>query len=154
MSFEKVTSTITIVPFTTEYLKDCYKYETDKDVKELIKDKIETNPISYRLNKLANYDKKHIIGYYDEELVMLKECYYTDLISKFIKDELLRKSRHYRRFVLFNGDESNSKINSIMADLVRQDIFEIESIDIYRYAIFSAVEKPLYISYVSSFDTD
>jgi hypothetical protein len=154
MSFEKDSSTITVVPFTTEYLKDCYKYETDKDVKELIKDKVETDPISYRLSKLANYDKKHIIGFYDERLVMLTDCYYTDLISKFIEDKLLKVSYYYKRFILFNGDETNSKINSIMADLVYQDIFEIESIDIYRYAIFSAFKEPLYISYVSSFDTD
>lgn len=154
MSFDKVTSTITIVPFITDYLGACYKYESDNEMKMIIKDKIETHPILYMMNKLHSCYKKHILGYYDEELVMLKECYYTELISKFIKDKLLKESRRYNKFILFNSDESNTAITSTMAELVRQDIFEIDHIDIYRYSLFSAVKEPLYISYVSDFDTD
>ena len=35
-----------------------------------------------------------------------------------------------------------------------QDVFEIEDIDIYEYTSSGTIEKPLYISYVSSFDSD
>ncbi len=143
MTFEKIKSTITIVPFISNYI--------DKE-----------DTIAYRISQLySSIDKKRIIGYYDCDLgdstgilrIFNDEWYYTELVSKFINDKLLKDTR-YKKFVIFNGDVSNTSINSIMAELINQDTFEIEKIDIYNYTILSAVKEPLYISYVSSFDTD
>ena len=152
MSFEKITSTITIVPFITDYLDSCYKY-ADEDVKEIIKDKVETDPVNYRISKLDQYQKKYILGYFDEELIMFDDNYYTPYSAKFIKDELLKKS-HYNMFVIFDNNTENCDINSVMSELVMQDIFEVNSIDIYHYTLFSVIKEPLYISYVNAFETD
>lgn len=153
MSFKKITSTITIVPFITDYLNQCYKYEDD-DIKKIIKDKIKTNPIHYRINKLDVYQRKDIIGYINgPEIVMFNNNDYTPYINEFIKDVLLKKN-HYNKFVIFNNDVSNSDINYIMSNLIMQDVFEIEDIDIYEYTSSGTIENPLYISYVSRFDSD
>lgn len=152
MSFEKITSTITIVPFITDYLDSCYEY-ADEDVKEIIKDKVETDPVNYRISKLDQYQKKYILGYFHEELIMFDDNYYTPYISKFINDVLLKKS-HYNMFVIFSNSADNSDINYIMSNLLMQDIFEVNSTDIYRYTQSSTLMKSLYICYVDSFETD
>ena len=150
MSFNKITSTITIVPFDTYYLDTLYKYETDQDVKRIIKDKIKTNPIQYMISKLNYSYKSNIIGYYDSGLVMFDDSYNMTLISTFITGTL---PKSYNKFVLFKSNVIKSDICAVMGDLIRQDMFNIESTDMYQYQD-SSHKEPLYISYVSSFETD
>ena len=145
MSFTKITSKLMIVPFTSEYLKNPYEDDDDEIIRNAKKE-FEKNPLRFRIKKL--YETKSIVGYFsNNELVMLdSKIYnsqtYTNVITQFITNKLEKGA-----YVIFEGTEDYSNITHIMSNLIKQDVFEIDSISTYHYKSDSS---SMYISYVDS----
>ena len=141
MHFEE----ITIVPFITEHLDKCYKY-ADEDIKIIIKDEIECNPITYRINTLDTYNLQYMFGYFDTDYIIIFEenYHYTTLLQKCINN--LIKKTPYNRFIIFNNKATNDDIKRIMCELIMTDIFETKNIE--HYALYSVLNNPQYIIYI------
>ena len=149
MPFSKIASDVIIVPFITSYLK---KKETiERRLAVLFNNPYDSdNELdNVPLDKAPLYTS--IIGYFNgTDLVMFRNKEYYETIDNFLADVLLKKSSVYNKFSIYKGKASFSTINSDMAELIKQDIFNIESTEFYTSDNLSK----MYISYVNSFDTD